>query len=152
MRLAILANLATFSTVVSQPLLYLVALSEAQRALSASAYIELRQRVNPVMSRRVPIIYGSAVATALLVLVLASHAGDRLVLGTTAVAFACLIADVVLMMRENLPINRVVDRWSATAHPPDWAAYRTRWFTIFGYRQTALLLGFASLLVGAVFR
>lgn len=56
-RLAILTNLLAYSVVVSQPLFYLVALTRAQRALSAPAWVELRQRIDAVMSRRVAVIY-----------------------------------------------------------------------------------------------
>jgi hypothetical protein len=151
LHVALLASLVAYSFVASQPLFYLVALGRAQRALSAPAYIELRQRINPVMSRRVPAIYGSALATAILLLVLALRAGDRAVLAAAAVSLACLVVDAVFMLRENVPINSVVDGWSATAYPADWEDYRRKWFASFGTRQILLLVGFAGLLLAAVF-
>ncbi len=152
LRLSILLNLIAFSTVVSQPLFYLVALTNAQRGLSGAAYVELRQRINAVMSRRVPAIYGATLVTMLILLVLSWRARSWNVLGTTVVAFLCLVVDVVLMLRENVPINGVIDRWSIPGYPEDWAAYRDKWFAIFGYRQVVLLVGFISLLGGAVFQ
>jgi hypothetical protein len=152
MAVAILANLALFSIVVSQPLFYLVVLTQAQRALSAPAYVELRQHIDPVMNRRIPVIYIATLITTLLLLVVAFRSDERLVLVTTAVALACLVADVVFMMRENLPINSVIDGWSTTSYPSDWETHRDQWFAIFGYRQVVLSIGFASLLVGAAFR
>lgn len=151
-RVAILTNLVAYSFVVSQPLAYIVFMSRAQRALSAPAYIELRQRINPVMSKRVPVIYGGAVITALLLLVLSARLPNRTIAVTTTVALLCLVIDVIFMMRENLPINAVTDRWSTTNYPDDWGQYRTKWFAIFAYRQVVLLVGFSSLLIGAVFQ
>jgi hypothetical protein len=151
-RIAIIANLLAFSTVVSQPLFYIMALTNAQRALSGPAYIELRQRINAVMNRRVPLIYLTSLATTLLLLALSWQAGSRRVLATTIVAFLCLVADVALMMRENVPINGVIDRWSPTDPPGDWGVYRDEWFAIFRIRQILLLVGFISLLLGAVFQ
>ncbi len=150
-RYAIIANLVAYSIVVSQPLAYLVFLARAQRALSAPAYIELRQCINPVMSRRVPVIHLSTLATVLLLLVLSLRGGSWNVAGTAAIALLCLVIDAILMMRENVPINGVVDRWSTTNYPEDWEDYRSKWFGVFGYRQVVLLVGFFSLLVGAVF-
>ena len=150
-QLVMLANLVAYALVAGQPLAYLVFLSSAQRALSAPAYIELRQHINPVMTRRVPVIYVAALVTGLMLLVLALRSRDGSVLATTTVALLCLVADVVLMLRENVPINGVMDRWSTSTYPDDWEAYRTKWFTVFGYRQVVLLVGFLSLLVGAVF-
>jgi hypothetical protein len=151
-RIAIVANLVAYSFVVSQPLAYIVFMSHAQRALSAPAYIELRQRINAVMSRRVAVIYVGALVTAMLLLVLAVRMPNRNVAVTTSVALLCLVIDVTFMIRENVPINAVIDRWSTTNYPDDWDRYRTKWFAIFAYRQVFLLVGFSSLLIGAAFQ
>ena len=152
MRVALLASLVTYAIVVSQALAYLVVMTGAQRALSAPAYIEVRQRINAIMNRRVPVIYPTTLVMLLVLLVLAWRAGEGLVLGMTVIALLCLVADTVLATRLNLPINNTVDRWSPDDYPADWASYREKWFEILAYREAVLLAGFSSLLVGAVFR
>jgi len=149
-RIAIITNLIAYSIVVSQPLFCIVALGRAQQALSAAAYIELRQRINFVMTSRVPVIYLSTLVTGLLVLVLSLRLRDWSGLATAAVPLLCLVIDIIFMMRENVPINGVIDQWSTTNYPEDWEMYRTKWFEIFAYRQVLLLVGFFALLVGAV--
>ena len=151
-RLAILTNLVAYSAVVSQPLFYIVALTTVQRALSAPAFVELRQRINAVMDRRIPVIYGTTLVTSLLLLVVSWRTGSATVLVTTIVALLCLVADAALMVRKNVPINAVMNRWSTTDYPGDWDGYRSRWFAVFGYRQIVLLIGYVSLLVGAAFQ
>ena len=151
-RIAIVTNLFAYSIVVSQPLAYILFMGRAQRALSAPAYIELRQCINPVMTRRVPVIYLSALATVLLLLVLSLRIRNWNGLITSTVALLCLVIDIFFMMRENVPINGVIDQWSTTNYPEDWEHYRTKWFAIFAYRQVVLLVGFFSLVVGAVFQ
>jgi hypothetical protein len=151
MRIAIAANLFAYAVVVSQPLAYITFMTEAQRALSARAYIELRQRINPVMSRRVPVIYVTALVTALLLLALSVRAANQNVAVTTIAALLCLVIDVIFMVRENVPLDGVMDRWSTTSFPDDWETYRAKWFAIFAYRQAVLLVGFVSLLIGAAF-
>lgn len=151
-RLAIIANLLAYSTVVSQPLFYLVALTSVQRALSGPAFVELRQRINAAMDRRIPALYLTTLVTTLVLLALSWRAGTWTLLITTIVALACLVADAALMVRKNVPINAVMSRWSTTNYPGDWELYRARWFEIFGYRQVVLLIGFVSLLFGAVFQ
>lgn len=148
----LIASLVAYALVVSQPLAYLVFLSSAQHGLSAPAYIELRQRINPVMTRRVPVLYVGTLLIELLLLVLAFRGQAWSVVAAATVALLCLIVDAVIMLRENGPINGVMDRWSTTAYPDDWQVYRAKWFAVFAYRQIALLVGFVSLLVGAVFR
>ena len=151
-RVAILANLVAYSIVASQPLAYIVFLGKAQRALSAPAYVELRQRINPVMSRRLPAIYLVTLLTTAFSIVLALQAGNSSVLVAGAIALVCLVVDVFLMLRASVPVNEVMDRWSTTDHPGDWEEHRANWFRIFGYRQVVLLVGFFGLLVGAVFQ
>lgn len=150
-RIAIITNLVAYSVVASQPLFYVVAMSSAQRALSAPAYIELRQHINSVMSRRVSVIYLSTLATLLVLLAASYRSWNRNLLITSGIALVCLVIDIILMVRENVPINSVIDRWSTTNYPKDWEDYRAKWFAIFNYRQVVLLVGFLSLLVGAVF-
>jgi hypothetical protein len=151
-RIAIVANLVAYSIVASQPLAYVFFLGRAQRALSAPAYIELRQRINPVMNRRVPIVYVAALAAAILLLVLSARTARWNVVVTTAIALLCLVIDVIFMTRESGPLNAAVDRWSTTSYPEDWERYRTKWFAVFAYRQVVLLIGLFSLLVGAAFQ
>jgi hypothetical protein len=151
-RIAIIMNLITYSIVVSQPLAYMVVMGRAQRALSPAAFIELRQCINPIMTRRVPVIYSSTLATVLLLLVLSLRMPNWIGLVTAIVALLCLVIDILFMLRENVPINGAIDQWSTTHYPKDWERYRTQWFAIFAYREVVLLVGFGSLLVGAVFQ
>src|SRR6185295_12534763 len=81
MRIAMLANLGAFSIVVSQPLFYLLALTAAQRGLSAAAYVELRQGLNRVMNQRLLAVYVVALVTSLVLLGSAYAERNGLVLG-----------------------------------------------------------------------
>jgi hypothetical protein len=108
--------------------------------------------VNAVMNRRVPVIYVGAIAAGLFLSGLSLRTREWTVLVTAAVALLCLFLDLVFMVRENVRINGVTDRWSTTSYPEDWEHYRTQWFAVFRSRQVLLLVGFSSVLAGAVFR
>jgi len=150
LEIAMLTTLVLFSFVVSQPFFYLVALGRASQTLSAPAYVELRQRINAVMNRRLSRLYGAALASALVLLGLALARGERLVALTTLVAILGLIADGVLAVRRNVPINTLMDGWTPADYPADWEAQRARWAEAFATRQRVLAVAYASLLVGAV--
>jgi len=65
------------------------------------------------------------------------------------VIFHHIAADALAKIRpEDLRQNAA----AITFDPEDWEDYRTKWFGIFGYRQIVLLVGFFSLLFGAVFQ
>lgn len=149
LRLAILANLISWSLVVSQPLFYAVALTNAQRALSAAAYVELRQRINAVMNRRVPVLYVIALVTNTFVLAEAWRAGIWTHTVAAGLGILCLLADVVLMVRSSVPINRALDGWTADGIPDDWENNRTSWFAAFATRSNFLIAGFVALLAAA---
>jgi hypothetical protein len=151
-KLAMLVNLVMFAIVASQPLFYAVALRHASRALSAPAYIELRNAINVVMERRVPAVYLGTLTTGVGVLGLSLRDGERWLGATSAVALAALLADAVIMLRGSVPINRVIDTWTPTQYPADWESHRSRWMAVFAVRQGLLAIGFVSLVAGAVFR
>jgi len=62
-----------------------------------------------------------------------------------------LVAEILLTLKGNLPINDVINTWSADTIPANWATIRDKWFTIFQYRQIASITGFVSLLIGVFF-
>jgi ABC-type iron transport system FetAB permease component len=148
--LALFLTLAVFSFVVSQPFFFLVALGRASETLSASAYIELRQRINAVMNRKLPLLYGAALVSALVLLGLAIARGERLVAAATGVAIAGLVADTVLAVRRNVPLNGLMDGWTASDPPADWELHRARWAQAFALRQVVLSVAWAVLLAGAL--
>ncbi len=147
---ATFTTLVLFALVMSQPLFYLVALGRASGALSAPAYVELRQRINAVMNVRLVPLYGATLVSALL-LAWAAFAREERVLGAAALlAVAGLAADAVLAIRRNVPINTFMDAWSPTNVPADWETHRARWTAAFATRQVVLALAYAALLVGVV--
>lgn len=146
-----IGSLVGYAVVVSQPLAYLVVMTRAQRALSAAAFIELRQQINPVMTRRLPAIYLATLVAVLALLVLALRGPGWIMPVAAAVALLCLAGDIALMLRENVPINGVMDRWSTADYPDDWADYRAKWFAVFRIRQVVLLAGYLALAAGVVF-
>ena len=148
----LLASLVLYAVVASQPLFYLVALGPAQRRLSAPAYIELRQALNPLMVRRVPALYLATLAALALTLFLAWRSSELRLVGPAFTALVLLVVDTFLMTRSSVPINTLIDSWTPERHPGDWELHRDRWFVIFRYRQAALLTGLFGLLSGAVLR
>jgi hypothetical protein len=152
LQLAMLANLALYAVVASQPIFYAVALSDTTAALQAPAYVEVRNAVNTVMKRRLPALYVLTLVACLTVLVLALRSGERLVAITSGVALLALFVDAGFMLAVNVPINTAIESWTPTNYPADWQVHRARWAAALAWRQLATISGFASLLVGAVFR
>lgn len=144
-------TLLAYSIIVSQSFMYILALKNAQLQLDANPYTLLRKLIDSSMrSNFTYVVYTALLANLLLVIVTMKNPGSIVFL-TASIAFVALVADTVLTLKGNLPINDIINSWSADNQPANWTDYRTKWLTIFQYRQIATISGFVSLLVGVVF-
>ena len=146
-----LAALLVFSVVASQPLFYLLVLDRASASLGGPAYVELRHRIDEVMTARLPALYLAALAAVLSVAAVGWWRGAVALAGGAGVAAACLVADAVLAVKRNVPINALIRSWSPEAPPADWAAARSRWRAAFAVRTVVLCLGLTALAFTVVF-
>ena len=150
-KIILFITLLAYSFIVSQSFMYILALKHVQFNLQANSYIELRKLIDGEMNNNFKyVIYAALILNLGLLIVTGKNPGSLLFI-LSAVAFVALIADTLLTVKGNLPINAVIDSWSSDTYPSDWAEYRTKWFSIFRYRQIANITGFISLLIATVF-
>ena len=150
-KIIFLITLVTYSIIVSQSFMYILALKDVQLSLEASPYTELRKLIDTSMRNNFKyVIYAALLASLVWVVVTGKNPGSLLFI-TAVIALIALIADTLLTVKGSLPVNDIINTWSADNYPANWSDYRTKWFTIFQYRQVANITGFVSLLIGAVF-
>ena len=131
--------------------MYILALKNVQLSLEANPYTELRKLMDSNMRSNFKyVIYVALLANLLLLILTIKNPGSLLFI-TSAIAFVALIAEVLLAVKGNIPINNIINTWSSDNYPTNWTDYRTKWLNVFQYRQIANLAGFVSLLIGAVF-
>ena len=131
--------------------MYILALKNVQLSLEANPYTELRKLLDSNMRGNFKyVIYVALLANLILIILTIKNPGSLLFI-TSAIAFVALIAEVLLAVKGNIPINNIINTWSADNYPTNWADYRTKWLHVFQYRQIANITGFVSLLLGAVF-
>ena len=144
-------TLLVYAIIASQAFMYMLSLKQVQLNLGSTSYTEVRKLIDISMRASFKyVIYAAVLANVLLVL-LAAKTPSSLVFITATIALLALVAEIVLTLKGNLPINDVINTWSADTIPANWTAFREKWFTIFQYRQIASITGFISLLIGAVF-
>ena len=136
---------------VSQPLFYLLALADAQKTLRPSAYIELRNLLDRKLQLNLRIVYYTTFCTHLLLILVSFVTNSTVLLATSLVAAAALFADMMLLFRGDIPINKAIQTRTPENYPPDWKNYRNKWFFYYHRRQIADIIGFLSLLTGAIF-
>ena len=131
--------------------MYILALKNVQLTLEANPYTELRKLMDSNMRSNFKYVIYVALLANLLLLILTIKNPSSLLFITSAIAFVALIAEVLLAVKGNIPINNIIYTWSSDNYPINWADYRTKWLNVFQYRQIANITGFVSLLISAVF-
>jgi len=150
-KIILLSTLLAYSIIVSQSFMYILALKNVQLNLEGSSYTELRKLIDTSMrSSSKYVIYAALLTNLLLVISTIKNPGSLLFI-TATIAFVALIADTLLTVKGNLPINDIINTWSSDSYPENWTDYRAKWFNIFQYRQIVNIAGFVTLLIGAVF-
>ncbi|MEQ1678217.1 MAG: hypothetical protein ABL876_16050 [Chitinophagaceae bacterium] len=150
-QIVLLLTLLAYSIIVSQSFMYILTLKYSQLHLEAGPYIQLRKLTDTSMRSNFKYVIYAALLTNLTLVILTVKVPGSLLFITAVIAFIALVADTLLTVKGNLPVNDIINTWSPDKYPADWKEYRSRWFTIFQYRQIVSITGFLSLLTGVVF-
>lgn len=150
-KIILLFTMLAYSVIVAQSYMYIIALKNVQHCMQAESYIELRKLLDVNFRANYKFaVYAALVTSFILVLINIKTPGSLLFI-TSSIAFVALIADVLLMMKGNMPINDLINTWTVDHYPADWALYRAKWLRIFLFREIVTITGFISLVTGAVF-
>ncbi len=150
-KIVFFSTLLAYSIIASQTFMYILSLKYVQVNLEVKAYTEVRKLIDISMRANFKYVIYTALLANLLLVILNFKNPSSLIFITATIALIALIADIILTLKGNLPINDIINTWSADNYPKNWVDFRTKWLQIFQYRQIANLIGFLSLLVGAVF-
>jgi hypothetical protein len=150
-KIILLITLITSGVIVSQPFMYLLALNYVLKNLQANTYIEVRKLIDTAMNSTFRYTLYTALLANIVLVAVNVQALCSLYFITAAIALVCLVADVLLAVKGNIPINKTIGTWSADNYPNNWTSYRDKWFDIFKWRSFAAISAFISLLIGAIF-
>lgn len=144
-------TLVAYAMIVSQAFMYLLSLKQVQLGLGAESYTELRKLIDISMRESFKyVIYAAFLSNVLLVVVNLKTPGSLMFI-TATIALLALIAEIVLTLKGNLPINDTINTWSAHQIPANWETVRDHWLKVFQYRQIASITGFLSLVIASIF-
>ena len=144
-------TIIAFSFIVSQSLMYILALKNVQTNLDFNSYTEFRKLIDTSMRVNFKYaIYIALICNLALVISTAKNTGS-LIFITSAIALVGLAIDIFITLKGNMPINDIINNWSPQNQPGNWAEYRSRWLELFQYRQIVNITAYLSLLVGGIF-
>ena len=144
-------NLLLYAVIASQSFIYMIALGNVQKNLSAAGYIELRHLLDKNFRRKNSAVVYLSLVTSTLFSILCSTEPRSLLFISSLIAWILLIVDVVLTLKKSMPLNDIINGWSIEEYPQNWASYRSEWLSVFRKRQVAITTGFISLLAGVSF-
>ena len=150
-KIIILINLILYSIVASQSFSYIISLTNVQQNMTATEYITFRKLTDKNFQLKFkPVIYAAVISNILLLIFRSNHFPD-IVFITAALSLLALAADILIALKGNIPVNNIINRWTADHYPADWERDRTKWFRAFYKRQVLNIAGFVLLLTGAIF-
>ncbi|MBC7848373.1 MAG: hypothetical protein H7Y31_01490 [Chitinophagaceae bacterium] len=137
--------------IVSQSFSYLISLRNVQLQLDATAYTVFRKLTDASFQKNYRPIFYCYLVSSLSLLIFAIVQGTTPALLLAIVSFLAALADMLLAVKGNVPINNIINNWHSNTIPDDWRNYRRRWLSIFSWRQFVTITGFIALVVMAVF-
>ncbi|HEX7846278.1 MAG TPA: hypothetical protein VF476_10805 [Chitinophagaceae bacterium] len=150
-KITLFITLVCYAFVVGQSFFYMLALSGASKKMQAPAYIETRQLIDRELQQSLSLVYYITLGTLLLLTAFSVVNPSGLLFISSVIALIALLVDVILALKGNVPLNKVINGWTVSNYPSNWKQYRSRWFNFYHIRQTANIAGFIMLLAALVF-
>lgn len=150
-QITLVITLILYAVIASQAFMYMLALKSVQLNLDAAAYITLRKLIDASMMASIKYVMYGALASNILLVVLLIGSPDSLIVSAAIFSCIMLVADMLIAVKGNLPINALINSWSTDQYPSNWFEYRNRWLKFFRYRQLVIITGFVVLVIGTVF-
>ena len=150
-KITLFITILLYAAIISQSLFYILAMSKVMKNMQVATYIETRKLLDKHLRVSLPVVYyGSLIASiALTAFCLVNSSG--LLFICSIIALVCLVADLVLIVKGNIPLNKIFNSWTTTNYPSNWQQYRSKWFSFYHIRQLTNMIGFLSLLTGIIF-
>jgi hypothetical protein len=143
-------TLLLYSLLVSQSFFYVMGYGAALNKLSATAFIEQRVAIDTAIAGRLRFLY-IACLICLLFLLYLSCTNDLVFLTNILLALSCLVLDMFIAIKKNIPLNKTIATWDLNNYPEDWQETRSEWLRYFSWRMIACITGFLYFLGGMFF-
>jgi|SRR6185295_100588 len=150
-KITLFTTLLLYAFVISQSFFYILAMSRVTKSMQAVTYIESRQLLDKNLQSSLSLVYYLALASSIALTAFCVINPSGILFVCSVVSLVSLIIDVVLTLRGNVPLNKIINTWTASNYPADWKEYRSKWFFVYNLRQVANIIGFISLLAGLIF-
>lgn len=150
-KITLFITLLLYAAVISQSFFYMLAMSNVMKNMQATSYIEARHLLDKNLRKSLAGVYYSALIASIALTAFSVTNPSGLLFISSIIALVALITDMVLTVKGNIPLNNIINSWTASSYPENWNQYRNKWFTFYNIRQAVNLTGFIILVAGMIF-
>jgi hypothetical protein len=150
-KITLFITILLYAFVISQSFFYILAMSNVLKNMQPATYIESRKLLDKNLRGSLPVVYYSTLIASVALTAFCVINPSGILFICSIIALTALIADLLLTVKGNRPINETINAWTASDYPANWKEYRSKWFMVYNIRQVANIIGFVSLLAGLIF-
>ena len=150
-KITLFITLLMYAFVISQSFFYILAMSNTLKKMQAETYIETRNLLTENLQTPLQLVYYTTLGASVLLTAFCVVNPSGWLFICSVIALIALLADVLLAVKGNIPLNKFINSWTPVNYPSNWKQYRSKWFTLYHIRQALNITGFLSLLAGWVF-
>jgi hypothetical protein len=141
-KITLFITLFLYAVIISQRMFYILGMSKVLNGMQAIACIDTRKLPGQHLRASPRIVYYVSLIASVALIAFCLVNSSGLLFICTVIAPVCLLVDLVLTGKGNIPINKIFNSWMATDYPADRQQYRSRWFSFYHMRQHANMIGF----------
>jgi uncharacterized membrane protein len=150
-KITLFITLLMYAFVISQSFFYILAMSTTLKKMQAGTYIETGNLLTQNLQAPLQLVYYATLGASLLLTAFCVVNPGGWLFITSVIALVALLADVLLAIKGNVPLNKFINSWTSNNYPENWKQYRSKWFNLYHVRQALNITGFVSLLAGLIF-
>lgn len=150
-KITLFITIMLYAFVISQSFFYILAMSKVTKSMQPVTYIESRQLLDKNLQSSLSLVYYLTLAASIALTSFCVVNPSGFLFICSVISFVSLVIDVVLTLKGNVPLNKIINTWSASNYPANWKEYRSKWFSIYSIRQAVNITGFVALLAGLIF-
>ena len=150
-KITLFITLLLYAFIISQSFFYILAMAGTMKKMQAETYIETRNLLTQKLEIPLQVIYYASLGSSLLLAAFCVVNPTGWLFISSLIALITLVADAVLAVKGNIPLNKYINSWTPVNYPDNWQQYRAKWFSHYHTRQVINITGFISLLAGWIF-
>ena len=125
-------------------------LSRSIASITPAVFLEIGHTMIVNLGRPMSVLMPATILSTLVLVVILFRRRDKTALVLAAAALALLVASTAITLSVNVPIDRLIEGWTAATLPADWEGIRNRWEFYHGLRTALTLVGAGCLFASAL--